>query len=138
MQNAWEREAVSSTTYLLKSEDTQVQSAMLLQKWLSDQGNYSFLARAQGALDKYSLRSDSTDELPCPKTILQEAYEDSLREELRGKVKYAELAADLRTQWPDHRVVVIPVVIGTMGLIVDLQRHLRKGGFQEKRYRKTG
>lgn len=39
--------------------------------------------------------------------------------------KYLELAADLANQWLGYRVEVIPVVLGNLGLTVDLKKHLR-------------
>ena len=39
--------------------------------------------------------------------------------------KYQELAADLVTQWQGYRVVVV-VVVGTLGLVVGLRKHLKK------------
>ncbi len=46
--------------------------------------------------------------------------------ERQKKMKYQELAADLATQFPEYRVTVTPVVIGTRGLIAGLKDHLRK------------
>ncbi len=40
------------------------------------------------------------------------------------KRKYQALAADLAKRWKEYRIMVIPVVIGSMGLVTDLRSQL--------------
>ena len=37
-----------------------------------------------------------------------------------------ELAADLSHQWPGYRIEVILVVVGDLGLITNMRKHLKK------------
>ena len=46
--------------------------------------------------------------------------------EKEKRAKYQELAADLVNQWPGFRAVVIPVVIGDLGVIESLRKHLKR------------
>lgn len=58
---AWEREAVASTQYLMRSEDAQVQGAIEQQKWLMGRTaagrkrGYSFVGQAQQVLREYGI-----------------------------------------------------------------------------------
>ena len=55
------------------------------------------------------------------------AWEPLVKERTKQKQrKYQELAAELARQWPGYRVKVVPVVLGSMGLVTDLQKHLMK------------
>ena len=55
------------------------------------------------------------------------AWEPKVGErETQKRRKYQELAADLATQWQGYRLVVMPVVVETLGLVVGLRKHLKK------------
>ena len=49
-----------------------------------------------------------------------------VKRELEKRNKYARLKADLAKQWPGYTVVVIPVVVGDLGIVSDLREHLRR------------
>lgn len=48
--------------------------------------------------------------------------------EKQKKSKYQELAADLATQWLGYMMMVTPVVVGDLGLVRGLKKHLTKMG----------
>ncbi len=50
------------------------------------------------------------------------------KREAEKKAKYQELAADLATQWRGCGVTVTPVVLGDLGLVAGLARHLGRSG----------
>ena len=61
------------------------------------------------------------------------AWEPLIKEREREKAaKYAELAADLATQFPGWKVEVAPLVIGDLGSVGELLTHLRKGGILDE------
>lgn len=53
--------------------------------------------------------------------------------EREKKQKYQELAADQAMIWQGYQVSVTPVVVGNMGLIVDLQTHMGKTKLMTKK-----
>ena len=62
------------------------------------------------------------------------AWEPLLAERERQKAdKYQELAADLATQHPWWRVVVVPIVIGCLGILRSLRRNLYGLGLLTRR-----
>ena len=55
------------------------------------------------------------------------AWEPLVRErEAEKQDKYQELAADLAHAWEGYRVLVVPVVVGTLGLVRELRKQLRR------------
>ncbi len=46
--------------------------------------------------------------------------------EVEKRAKYGDLAADLAKQWEGYRVVIVPVVLGDLGLIRNLRRYMAK------------
>ena len=62
------------------------------------------------------------------------AWEPLVLERQRKKCgKYSELAADLATQWPGWSVEVVPVVVGSLGIIGCLREEFVKLGFFSRR-----
>ena len=51
-----------------------------------------------------------------------------LEREREKEAKYAELAADLASQFPGWKVELAPLVIGDLGSVGNLLTYLRKGG----------
>ena len=49
-----------------------------------------------------------------------------VKRELEKRNKYTRLKADLAKQWPGYTVVVIPVVVGDLGIVSNLREHLRR------------
>ena len=47
--------------------------------------------------------------------------------------KYQELAADQTNIWEGYRADVIPVVIGDLGVVQNLNRHLRKANLWKRK-----
>ena len=47
-----------------------------------------------------------------------------VKRELEKRNKYARLKADLAKQWPGYTVVVIPVVVGDLGIVAGLKKNL--------------
>lgn len=47
--------------------------------------------------------------------------------EREKQAKYGDLVADLARQWQGYKVVIVPVVIGDLGLVYNLRRQTRKG-----------
>lgn len=46
--------------------------------------------------------------------------------EKEKRAKYDDLAADLAKQWPGYKIVIVPVVIGDLGLIRNLRKFLAR------------
>jgi hypothetical protein len=53
--------------------------------------------------------------------------------EVEKKAKYQELAADLAKQWQGYRVTCLPVVVGDLGIVVNLMKCLRDIGVWEEK-----
>ncbi len=49
------------------------------------------------------------------------------KREVEKKQKYQDLAADLTKTYPGFKVVVTPIVLGDLGTIGDLKKHLNTG-----------
>ena len=48
-------------------------------------------------------------------------------------MKYMELAADINKKTKGYDVKVIPVVIGVLGTMINLQNHLRNSGLLDEK-----
>ena len=48
-------------------------------------------------------------------------------------MKYCELAADLENQWQGYRVTNVPIVTGTLGLVVGMRKALLGTGLWDEK-----